>query len=114
MDINDQIAENTGLIYKQLAAFNLLYDQDAESFAYEALYRAITTYNKSAGTAFSTYAVPMISGEIKRFLRDDGMIKVSRSLKELSYKAYMMREKLQETLQKIINEGTGGLICIIL
>lgn len=38
----------------------------------------------------------MITGEIKRFLRDDGMIKVSRSLKELSYKAYLCREKLQE------------------
>lgn len=38
----------------------------------------------------------MIAGEIKRFLRDDGMIKVSRSLKELSYKAYLCREKLQE------------------
>ena len=40
----------------------------------------------------------MISGEIKRFLRDDGMIKVSRSLKELSYKAYLCQEKLQEAL----------------
>lgn len=38
----------------------------------------------------------MISGEIKRFLRDDGMIKVSRSLKELAYKAYLCQEKLQE------------------
>ena len=45
---------------------------------------------------FSTYAVPMISGEIKRFLRDDGMIKVSRSLKELAYKAYLCQEELQE------------------
>ena len=44
---------------------------------------------------FSTYAVPMISGEIKRFLRDDGMIKVSRSLKEMAYKAHCCREKLQ-------------------
>lgn len=45
---------------------------------------------------FSTYAVPMISGEIKRFLRDDGMIKVSRSLKELAYKSCACRERLQE------------------
>ena len=49
---------------------------------------------------FSTYAVPMISGEIKRFLRDDGIIKVSRSLKELSYKAYQARERMQEELQR--------------
>ena len=47
---------------------------------------------------FSTYAVPLISGEIKRFLRDDGMIKVSRSLKELSYKAYQTQERLGKEL----------------
>ena len=44
--------------------------------------KAIRGYNKSFGTAFSTYAVPLISGEIKRFLRDDGMIKVSREAKK--------------------------------
>ena len=47
---------------------------------------------------FSTYAVPMISGEIKRFLRDDGMIKVSRSLKELAYKSLQARERLNAEL----------------
>ena len=47
---------------------------------------------------FSTYAVPMISGEIKRFLRDDGMIKVSRSLKELSYRIFQTREKMTDGL----------------
>ena len=47
---------------------------------------------------FSTYAVPMISGEIKRFLRDDGMIKVSRSLKELSYKLFQAREDMTAKL----------------
>ena len=44
---------------------------------------------------FSTYAVPMIMGEIKRFLRDDGLIKVSRSLKELANKALAMKEQLK-------------------
>ena len=43
---------------------------------------------------FSTYAVPMIAGEIRRFLRDDSMLKVSRSLKELAVKAAKLREKL--------------------
>ena len=47
---------------------------------------------------FSTYAVPMISGEIKRFLRDDGMIKVSRSLKELACKAFSCQEGLRRKL----------------
>ena len=64
------------------------------------LLKAIDKFDLSFDVKFSTYAVPMISGEIKRFLRDDGMIKVSRSLKELSYKAYLMREKMQEQLQR--------------
>ena len=47
------------------------------------LVKAISRFDLSYDVRFSTYAVPMIAGEIKRFLRDDGMIKVSRSLKEL-------------------------------
>ncbi len=47
---------------------------------------------------FSTYAVPMITGEIRRFLRDDGMIKVSRSLKKLSYKCGKKKEELTERM----------------
>ena len=62
------------------------------------LLKAIDKFDLDYNVKFSTYAVPMISGEIKRFLRDDGMIKVSRSLKELAYKAYLCQEKLQETL----------------
>jgi len=45
---------------------------------------------------FSTYAVPVIMGEIKRFIRDDGIIKVSRSLKETAYKAAIVKEALQK------------------
>ena len=48
------------------------------------LVKAIKNFDSSYGVRFSTYAVPMIAGEIKRFLRDDGMIKVSRTLKELA------------------------------
>lgn len=59
------------------------------------LIKAIDKFDLSYDVKFSTYAVPMISGEIKRFLRDDGMIKVSRSLKELAYKAYLLKEDLQ-------------------
>lgn len=82
MDINDQIAKHSGLIYKQLATFNLLYDQDAESFAYEALYRAITTYNGNAGTAFSTYAVCCINNELRKHLRT---LNRKRQLEVVSY-----------------------------
>ena len=62
------------------------------------LLKAIDKFDLSYDVKFSTYAVPMISGEIKRFLRDDGMIKVSRTLKELSYKIFQTREKLLDLL----------------
>lgn len=67
------------------------------------LLKAIDKFDLSYEVKFSTYAVPMISGEIKRFLRDDGMIKVSRSLKELSYKTFQAREHL---LAKLGREPT--------
>lgn len=62
------------------------------------LIKAIDKFDLSYDVKFSTYAVPMISGEIKRFLRDDGMIKVSRSLKELSYRIFQTREKMTDGL----------------
>ncbi len=58
------------------------------------LLKAIDKFDLSYEVKFSTYAVPMITGEIKRFLRDDGMVKVSRSLKEEAGKAYIIREEL--------------------
>ena len=58
------------------------------------LLKAIDKFDLSYDVKFSTYAVPMITGEIKRFLRDDGMVKVSRSLKEMAAKAYALREQL--------------------
>ena len=58
------------------------------------LLKAIDKFDLSYDVKFSTYAVPMITGEIKRFLRDDGMVKVSRSLKEIAMKAYGTREEL--------------------
>lgn len=74
------------------------------------LLKAIDKFDLSYDVKFSTYAVPMISGEIQRFLRDDGMIKVSRSLKELAYKAYIAKEKLTDrwnrepTIEEIAEE----------
>lgn len=64
------------------------------------LMKAIDKFDPSFEVKFSTYAVPMITGELKRFLRDDGMIKVSRSLKEISYKAYQTREMLERKLRR--------------
>ena len=59
------------------------------------LIKAIKGYDSQYEVRFSTYAVPMISGEIKRFLRDDGIIKVSRSFKENAVKIYRAQEKLK-------------------
>lgn len=55
--------------------------------------KAIRSFDITKGTVFSTYAVPLIMGEIKRFLRDDGIIKVSRSYKQQSAKLNKAREK---------------------
>ncbi len=62
------------------------------------LIKAINKFDASFEVKFSTYAVPMIIGEIKRFLRDDGIIKVSRSLKEASNKARITKEVMSKEL----------------
>lgn len=64
------------------------------------LIKAVDKFDTSFGVMFSTYAVPMIMGEIKRFLRDDGMIKVSRSIKETAYKTYIVKERLERELKR--------------
>ncbi|MCI8513082.1 MAG: RNA polymerase sporulation sigma factor SigF [Lachnospiraceae bacterium] len=62
------------------------------------LLKAVDKFDLEFEVKFSTYAVPMIMGEIKRFLRDDGMIKVSRTLKETAAKAGHVRERLNHSL----------------
>jgi RNA polymerase sporulation-specific sigma factor len=64
------------------------------------LMKAIDKFDLSLGLKFSTYAVPMITGEIKRFLRDDGLVKVSRTLKENNMKAKIARQRLQTMLNR--------------
>ena len=58
------------------------------------LMKAIDNFDTSVGVRFSTYAVPMIIGEIKRFLRDNNTLKVTRSLRDIAYKALQVREAL--------------------
>mgnify|MGYP001851225807 FL=1 len=94
------VEENVGLIWCVVKRF---YGRGCEAedlfqIGSIGLLKAIDKFDISYDVRFSTYAVPMISGEIKRFLRDDGMIKVSRSLKELSYKSLQAREKLTSVL----------------
>ncbi len=64
------------------------------------LIKAIDNFDVTLNVKFSTYAVPMIIGEIRRFLRDNSAIRVSRSLRDIAYKALQSREKLGATLQR--------------
>ena len=62
------------------------------------LIKAVDGFNTELGVRFSTYGVPMIVGEIRRFLRDNNTVRVSRSVRDLAYKAMQMREELQKKL----------------
>ena len=92
------VTDNMGLIWSIVKRFaGRGYEQeDLFQIGSIGLLKAIDKFDLSYDVKFSTYAVPMISGEIRRFLRDDGMIKVSRSLKETAYKAFLARERLQK------------------
>lgn len=74
------------------------------------LIKAIDNFNTELNVRFSTYAVPMIIGEIRRFLRDNSSIRVSRSLRDTAYKAMQVKEKLtnkynkEPTIEQIANE----------
>lgn len=92
------IEENTGLVWSVVRRF-LGRGHDAEDLFQVGcigLIKAVQKFDMSFNVKFSTYAVPMIMGEIKRFIRDDGIIKVSRSLKELAAKARKAKEALTE------------------
>ena len=62
------------------------------------LIKAIDNFNIDLGLKLSTYAIPMISGEIRRYLRDNQLLRVSRSMKDLAYKAIQMRDELTNIL----------------
>lgn len=64
------------------------------------LIKALDNFNTELGVRLSTYAVPMIIGEIRRYLRDNNSIRVSRSLRDTAYKAMQAREKLSGTLKR--------------
>lgn len=68
-DINDTIADNLGLVYHQLHRFNMVGNPDAESYAYEALFKAASTYKPSSGNKFSTYAICVIANSLRMYLR---------------------------------------------
>lgn len=82
-------------IVKQYKGKNIEYD-DLMQLGSLGLVKAINNFNPEFGVRLSTYAVPMITGEIKRFIRDDGAIKVSRALKTMSYKIGQFVEEYQQ------------------
>lgn len=77
------------------------------------LIKAVDNFDESKGFAFSTYAVPVIMGEIRRIFRDGGAIKVSRTLKEKAIKAQSLREKFinRELREPTVNELSQLLNC---
>lgn len=92
--------EHLGLVHlcaNRLRGRGIEYD-DLYSAGCIGLLKAAQAFESSRGVKFSTYAVPVILGEIKRLFRDGGAIKVSRSLKELSLKAGRAREELSKRL----------------
>ena len=89
------VTDNLGLVWSIVKRFaGRGYEQ--EDLFQIGLLKAIDKFDLSYDVRFSTYAVPMIAGEIRRFLRDDGMIKVSRSLKELAVKVFSLKEQLTD------------------
>ena len=94
------VTENTGLVWSIVRRFaGRGYElEDLFQIGSIGLMKAIDKFDTNYEVKFSTYAVPMIAGEIRRFMRDDGMIKVSRSVKELGFKARNAAEELTKIL----------------
>ncbi len=116
------IAENLGLVFSIVRRFENRGHDREELFQIGSigLMKAIDKFDTNYEVKFSTYAVPVISGEIKRFLRDDGLIKVSRSLKENGYKIHQASAKLayelgrEATLEEICKETELSLEEVVL
>lgn len=88
------VEKNMGLVHSIARRFQNrgVEMEDLVQIGSIGLLKAIDKFDLTYEVRFSTYAVPMITGEIKRFLRDDGMVKVSRSLKEEAARIYAVRE----------------------
>lgn len=108
------VEENSGLIWSIVRRY---YGRGAEpddlyQLGCVGFLKAVRGFDFSYGTSFSTYAVPKIAGEIRRFLRDDGTIKVSRTIREQAQTLYGAREQLRHRLGREpqlseLSEATG-------
>ncbi len=99
----DQVIQNNmGLVYSIVSRYmGRGYDsEELSQIGAIGLIKAVDKFDLGFDVKFSTYAVPLISGEIKRFLRDDGMVKVSRSLKENGWKIKKAADRLSQELNR--------------
>lgn len=105
------IEQNLGLVRHIVKRFvGRGYDpEDLFQIGVIGLIKSIDKFNTGYDVKFSTYAVPLITGEIKRFIRDDGMVKVSRTLKENGMRVKYARERLSNQLNRepTISEVAG-------
>lgn len=110
---NQVASENLGLVWSVVCRFAGRGHEleDLYQIGCIGLLKCIDKFEPSFDVKFSTYAVPMIMGEVKRFLRDDGMVKVSRSLKETAYRVYSVREKMinENGMEPTLEELAGCL-----
>lgn len=106
MEVRDELIEgNLKLVLSVCKKFSSRVDNLDDLFQVGAmgLIKAIDNFDLSHGVKFSTYAVPMIIGEIRRYLRDNSKIRISRSLKDIAYKALQFKESF---IQKHFKEPT--------
>lgn len=108
------VLENSGLIWSIVRRYygRGVEPDDLFQLGCVGFLKAIRGFDFSYGTCFSTYAVPKIAGEIRRFLRDDGAVKVGRTLKEKGQLLYTQRDILQQRLGREptlseLSEATG-------
>lgn len=94
------VLENNGLIWSIVRRYygRGIEPEDLYQLGCLGFLKAVQGFDFSYGTCFSTYAVPKIAGEIRRFLRDDGAVKVSRSMREQAQLLYSAREQLRQQL----------------
>ena len=108
------LEENSGLIWSIVRRYNGcgVESDDLYQLGCIGFIKAVKGFDFAYGTQFSTYAVPKIAGEIRRFLRDDGAVKVGRTIKEKGQTLWSAREKLRQQLGREahlseLSEATG-------
>ncbi len=98
------LAQHKGLIWSIVRRYRGrgVEDEDLYQLASIGLIKAARGYDSAYGTQFSTYAVPKIAGEIRRFLRDDGAVKVGRVIQERAYQLQRLQEQMELELGRPI------------